>query len=336
MQASGPIPTLDSRSGQLRCRIRLVQSLLAISLLVGAGCIGPGGLFRRAPQAPVVFEGIPAGDHLLATIRANSGNVRQLESDVKVTMDGVPAGATGTLLVERPCRMRMKVGVLGMTNSGVDIGTNEEVFWIFNKSSLGGQNPALYFARHDQFRSSQLQQSVPLQPGWLIEALGLIDVDSLVDVQGPFQRNDGFLELRTTIPGPRGNMNRVLAVDPRHGWIVQQAIYDTDTRLIAWSRSSKFRYYPERQASLPGHVEMHAVGPDGQTTRIGVTLNSHNINQLYVDPALTWQMPRPADVPRIDLSAVGSAGIPPATAHSARYSTPRPWRPGQLRGFNLR
>lgn len=308
------------------------------------GCALSRSMLARAPEAPVVFQGIPESTLLLATIRANSEAVRQLESDVKITMDGMPTGISGTLLVERPNRMRLKAGILGMTNSGIDIGNNEERFWVFNKSSFGGQSPAIYYARHEDFRNSPLRQTFPIQPQWLIDALGLVDVDQLQNVQGPFRRNDGFLELRATSVSSDGTYSRLLTIDPRRGWLVQQAVYDPSNRRIAWSQSTNFRYYPEVNASLPGHVELHFDGPNQQDARLAVTLHSHNINRLYVDPGLTWQMPQPADVPGIDLSRLdaefmeGMFPVPssPTGGNTSQLDPPRPARMGQLRGFNLR
>lgn len=325
-------------------RVVLVATALCILVPGLSGCAQFRSMLVRTPEAPVVFQGLPESAQLLASIRANSEAVRQLESDVKITMDGMPTGISGTLLVERPNRLRLKAGILGMTSSGIDIGNNEERFWVFNKSSFGGQTPAIYYARHEDFRNSPLQQSFPVQPQWLIDALGLMDVDQLQNVQGPFRRSDGFLELRATSISSDGTYNRLLTIDPRRGWIVQQAIYDPSNRLIAWSRSTNFRYYAEAQASLPGHVDLHFVGPAQQDSRMAVVLHSHNINKLYVDPAVTWQMPQPADVPGIDLTTLdantmnqilpGQAG--PTDGNTSQVEPPRPGRMSLLRGFDLR
>ncbi len=320
---------------------RVILVILITCSTAMTGCAHFRLFGQRGPEAPVVFQGVPAADRFLATVRAANSSVEQLECDVKVTMDGLPTGASGTLLVERPRRLRLKVGVLGLTDSGVDIGSNDERFWIFNKSSLGGQTPAIYYATHADYEASALHQTLNLQPQWLIDALGLIDFDQWTDVEGPFQRNDGFLELRVTTPGATGDVHRLLTIDPRRGWIVQQAVYGPGNQLVAWSRSTRFRFYPEHNASLPGNVELNVVGPDRQTTRISVALHSHTINRLYVDPEFTWGMPQPADVPHVDLTRIDPASmtppttVAPATDDSAMYA-PRPHRQARLRGFNLR
>lgn len=313
--------------------------LLIAAMLAGLapGCASMRSMFRPAPQAPVVFEGTPASTQLLETIRANAVSVRQLESDIRITMDGMPAGIRGSLLVEQPSRLRLKAGVLGMTDTGIDIGTNEERFWIFNKSSYGGQTPAIYYARHGEFRNSQVQRMIPLQPQWLIEAIGLIDPGKLSDIQGPFVRNDGFLEMRGTTETPSGTFHRLLAIDPRRGWLVQQAIYDQAGQLVAWSKSSDFRYFPEVRASLPGHVELNLAGNGNQSTKLSISLQTHTINKLFVDPAVTWNMPTPADVPAVDLSTLDPAGLERIMSGdlSSAAARPMPAQMAQLRGFEL-
>lgn len=332
-----------SLTGSMRSMIRpcgkqMSLILIAAGLICGlSGCASMKSMFRPAPQAPVVFEDTPESTRLLDTLRANAGAVRQLESDVRITMDGLPTGIRGTLLVEQPSRLRLKAGVLGMTDTGIDIGTNEERFWIFNKSSYGGQTPAIYYARHGDFRNSQVQRMIPLQPQWLIEAIGLIDTGTLSNIQGPFVRNDGFLEMRGTTETPSGTFHRLLAIDPRRGWLVQQAIYDQSGQLVAWSKSSDFRYFPEVRASLPGHVELNLAGNGNQSTMLSISLLTHTINKLYVDPAVTWSMPAPADVPAVDLSTLNPEELDKVLSGDVSSSAARPMPPrmAQLRGFDL-
>ena len=69
----------------------------------------------------------------------------------------------------------------------------------------------------------------------------------------------------------------------------------TDSSPGAHSRD--FRYYPEAQVSLPGHIEMKVVDERQQSTTISLSLQTHILNRLYVDPDVTWRMPTPARRP---------------------------------------
>ncbi len=293
-------------------------------------------------MAPVVFQSAPTIEEVVANIRRNTNAVNQLRSNVKVTMDGIPTSVNGTLLVERPDRLRLKVGVLGATI--LDIGSNSERFWIFNKSSFGGQQPAVYYANHQEYEGSELMQTFNLRPQWIIDAMGLLEFGANEQVQGPFQR-DGLLELHTSVPSANGVMNRVIKVDGKTGVVLQQAIYDQQHRLLGWATSSKHRHFPEQNAVLPGHIELNIVDPAGQTVKMAVNVQSHSLNSLYVDPQVTWAMPQPKDVPAFDLTRIDSnslqglfssnqpiQGGAPAPDDQRR----RPFQLGRLRGFDLR
>ena len=310
--------------------------------LVFSGCQSPRWFQpKAAPPIPPAFQATPTSDQIVATIQRNTEGVRQLNCNVKVLMDGMPASASGTLLMERPNRLRMKVGVLGMTDSGIDIGSNEERFWIFNKSSFGGSRPAVYYANHQEYANSPLHQTVQLRPQWLFDAMGLVAFDPAERVEGPFQKN-GNLELYTTLPTPAGETHRVLTIDPQTGLVLQQALYDSQNRRLGWVRARKHRYFPEHNVSLPQHIELNTIGPNGQPMKLSLQIQSHTINALYVDPQITWSMPRPADVPVVDLTRVDPAVFqqsmnPPRDVNyqAAEDSRPQPARLGKLRGFDL-
>ena len=320
-------------------RRQSMVGMMAILLLTG--CQSPRWFQPKSAPIPPTFHSAPTADQIVEAIQRNTAGVRQLNSNVKVVMDGMPASATGTLLLERPNRLRLKVGVLGMTDSGIDIGSNEERFWIFNKSSFGGSRPAVYFADHQEYANSPMHQTIQLRPQWILDAMGLVEFDPAERVDGPFQKHEN-LELYTTISTPSGEMHRVLTIDPQTGLVLQQALYDAENRLLGWARSSKHRYFPEQNVSLPQHIQLNMVGPNGQQTKLSVQIQSHTINALYVDPQVTWAMPRPADVPvvdltRIDPSAFQQSVTPPGGVgyEAMEGSRPKPFRLGRLKGFDL-
>jgi hypothetical protein len=318
-----------------------VAWLLILMLCPGlVGCQSSRWFQPAMAPIPQAFQGVPTSAQLVSAIQRNTSAVQQLNCNVRVVMDGMPTSASGTLLLERPDRLRLKVGVLGMTDSGIDIGSNAERFWIFNKSSFGGAQPTIFYANHAEFANSPLQRSFQLRPQWLFDALGLIDFDPAEQVEGPFQKN-GNLELYTTLVTPAGPTHRILTIDPESGLVLQQALYDSQNRLLGWARASKHRYFEEHQVSLPQHIELTTMAPDGQDTRLSVQIQSHTINSLYVDPQVTWTMPRPADVPVVDLTRVDPAVLqqtfaPPAgTVRTPADPRKQPVRLGKLRGFDL-
>ena len=113
-------------------------SVIALGM---SGCASLNSFLRPAPKAPVIFETTPASAGLVAAIEANASAVQQMESDIRLSMEGMPAAIRGKLLFASPDNLRLKAGVLGMTDSGIDIGSNRERFWIYNKSCAGGAVP---------------------------------------------------------------------------------------------------------------------------------------------------------------------------------------------------
>ncbi len=324
-------PPTRSKNGQ-RCLATLV---VACWMALGGGC-AIQSLYQRPAALPEALPSTPDGQQLLEQVNRNAAAVKQLQSNVRVAMDGLPS-VKGTLVLERPKRLRLRVGFLGMTENGIDVGSNDDVFWIWNKSSIGGQTPAIYYAKHRDYANSRLQQSVQLQPQWIIDSLGLIELDPAAIAHGPQLRADGRYEIRTEIFSPRGLMHRITVVDPRYGWVVQQSVYDANQRLVAWANSTKYRYYPEHQASLPQHIALHVYDPSGEEMTLTVQVLSHRLNEWWLDDSI-WEMPQPPDVPRIDLTQVAVQPATPTAMPMDRTGDrrPTPWQRPQLRGFELR
>lgn len=201
--------------------------------------------------------------------------------------------------------------------------------------------PTVFYAEHQAFANSPLQQAIQLRPSWLFDALGLLEFDPAEQIEGPFQKNDN-LELYTSLVTSAGTTHRVLTIDPKTGLVLQQAMYDSQNRRLGWVRASKHQFFPEHNVSLPQSIELYTNGPNGKPTRLSVQIQSHTLNSLYVDPQITWSMPQPADVPIVDLTQVDPAVFqqsmsPPQgpVSRQVQDDRPRPFRLGKLQGFDL-
>jgi hypothetical protein len=279
-----------------------------IALLGGCRAVNP---FQSAPpSAPVVFQAAPGQRQLIEAINANSAEVRQLSCDVQIRMEGVPP-LSGTLIVEKPKKLRLKAGLIGMTEMGVDMGSNDEAFWIWTKSSAGGQAPTFYYASHREFAQSPMRQSLPFEPQWIIDALGFLTLPEDGSVKGPFQRGDGRYELRIESLDSSPLSTRILVVDSKTGLVQQQAFYNAQHQLVAYANAIQHQYFEAFHASLPRRIEVVALGPDQRPTSLTVDLAGHEINQLYGDPERQWTMPQPADAQWVHLAqAVGGTQAP--------------------------
>ena len=302
---------------KLRVKWQLVAIACAL-FVTQTGC-QMFGKFRGQSTAPtpVAFAEIPTKDQILAHIAKQTERAKQIQSDVRVSVDGMPT-LRGTMAVEKPNRMRMNAGLLGVTDLGIDVGSNENVFWFWAKVATPGEEPGIYFAKHDEYRNSSLQQTIPIEPAWLIEALGLLKFEPNDRIEGPYTRpEDGRFELRTYRNVGNQPTLRKTVIDPKYGWIVQQSIYDADGRLLAYATSSKHEHYPEHNISLPGRIEINANNPDGSQFKLTVDASRYRINSIYGDPEQLWTMPNPGDVPVIDLVKGPSQSYEPRTSQSS-------------------
>ena len=290
-------------------------------------------LFRNfgKPRNPIpaVFNGVPTQQQLLQRLAAQTASVKQVDASVSVALEGAPK-LKGTIQIERPMRLRLKAGVLGVDQMGVDVGSNDELFWIWTRVPIPGQPPTLMYAAHEQFKRSSgaVRQAIPLEPSWLINALGLVEFSANDYHQGPTLTPQGRLKLITVSNAPSGRQYRITLIDATRGLIEQQSIYDENRNLIAYTNSTGYKFYPEHKISLPNKLEMHLYTADGQEQKLTVTTAGFNINSLFGDPQRMWTMPQPANVRTIDLSQVGAQSTPPATSQRQpqppTLATPQP------------
>lgn len=256
---------------------------------------------KKNDAPPVVFERVPTQAELLQHIAANSQKFRQLSSDLRISLDGTPQ-LRGTMQLELPKRLRIKAGVMGVSQFGVDVGSNEQDFWVWTKVNLPRQKPAIFFASHEGYKqvASTARNAIPLEPVWLLEGLGLIEFESTDVHRGPELTPEGFLRLYSMRQTPSGRNIRVTLIHPQQGTIQQQALYDSQNQLIAYTDSKDYRSFPERGISLPEKIEMYLF-QSGQQTKMVIETSDYQFDSLYGDPNQMWGMPQPEGIQSVNL-----------------------------------
>jgi hypothetical protein len=209
------IPSLPSPLSSLPslCRhgwlLLLCTGLLALS---GASC--PQTLQRYINPLPRVLPPSPTLEQVIEVVNRNSSQIHSFSTNhASVSGSGFPSlGAD--VAFERPRRFRLRAGT-GLTGTEIDLGSNDEVFWFWMRRN---QPPAIYYCRHDQFATSQARLSTPFEPGWLIEALGIMEFDPALPHQGPHPLPDDRLRIDTIRNTPEGPLTKVTIVDGSQGW----------------------------------------------------------------------------------------------------------------------
>ena len=258
-----------------------------------------------APAAPVVRQPSSAQVQLIKTLNARARAVKQLNAPVTVKIPGAPK-IKGSLQVEFPKRMRLKAGVLGVSEMGVDAGSNEQQFWVWSKMALPGSPAALYFANHDQYQNSQARSQIPLEPEQIINALGLVELDTNGRHYGPFPEGKKHVRLYTIENVNGARQTRMLLINASTAAVEQTSVYDQSNQLVAYANALKFKNYKQHNISLPQKIEIHVVQPGQSDFVMKVDLGSFSVNSLFGDPNQMWAMPDARNVKRVDLGTLGN------------------------------
>jgi hypothetical protein len=251
------------------------------------------------PAAPQVLQPGATREQIVAAVNQNSSRVQSLSvANASITipnMLGLPL-LSGNIAAERPGRFRLKAGTIA--GPELDLGSNDELFWLWVRRN---QPPAVYYCKHSQFANSNIRQMLPVEPSWLLAALGMVDIDpsSVFDGPLPSPRGNGSVELRSWLPSAGGTLQRVLLIDATRAWVLEQHIYDqAGTTLLASARAESHRYYPVEQVSLPEQVSIELPTAN---FKLAINLGQMQINQLQGDRTQLWSLPTVDGHPQYDL-----------------------------------
>jgi hypothetical protein len=262
------------------------------------------------PPPPVVFEQTPSLEQVAEVINRTS-TVQQLSSNsatVEVlTMPNLPK-LRATLNLQREQRFRLRANLPIVLGAGLDMGSNEEMFWF---EVPEGMSKTLYYARHDQYRQQLRRAILPVDPSWIMDALGLVQIDPATVVAGPIMRDDGKLEIRNTISMPDGTYQRVCFINPPGGYITDQYLYAPGGNLIAQSQASNHAYYEQQQCVLPHRVEIHLAPAVGPPLSMRIDVGSYSVNQLLSGDPQLFMMPTSASQ-AVDLTTLSDPTLQPA------------------------
>jgi hypothetical protein len=274
---------------------RPARALAAVVTLVAAsGASCPSLVNCYAPPVVRVLPTAPTLADVMNAVNGNSAKVTSLyTTDASIYVPGAPA-LRANLALERPRKFRLRADT-ALTGAEVDLGSNDELFWFWIRRS---EPPALYFCRHDQFAASAARRIVPVEPEWLIEALGVTTLDPALRHEGPFPVGQGRLRIVTHLPGPEGGLQRVMIVDAARGWVLEQHLYDARRQPIAHATASGHTREPLSGVTLPRSVKIEWPATQFQMT---IELRNVSVNQLVGDPAQLFLLPTYPGYKAVDL-----------------------------------
>jgi len=269
-------------------------------LLATAGCRGLRTWMQPqpGPQAPAVLPEEPNLSQVLSAVNQNSQRVQSYYSpNARISASGLPA-LRADIALQRPRNFRLRAQLaVGFTGPEIDLGSNRHEFWFWVRRS---QPPAVYYAAHDQYQASAVRHLVPVDPDWLIDALGMPQFDAAAQHTGPRRLRDGRLEVRSVVHSPTGELVKITLVDPVRAWVLEQHMYSADGKRIASAMADQFRYDPAHAVSLPGHIEVQLPTAN---LNLQIDAGDFRINQPPGDPAQMFSRPSYDGYPEVNLAA---------------------------------
>ena len=275
----------------------------------GATCIPKRGIHEFQP--PALFQTPPDINQLAEAINRTRA-VQQLQSNaVTVRIPTVPT-LSARIVWERPRRFRMTGGLSRMTGTDFDLGSNDEMFWMATRH---GPSPSLYYARHDQFESQIDRQILPVSPEWLIEAMGIVDLDPNTIIGTPHPQADGLIEIESSIASSIGQYRRTIHVDPKYGLVKKILLRDPSGRLLGSSILSNHQYYQMIQTSLPHTAQIQLIPSGGPPMSLEVEIGFYTVNDNQGQDAERFTAPQlagytPIDLVKLNNGQPGAVGAP--------------------------
>jgi hypothetical protein len=289
-------------------------------LLVAAAMLGLSGascpqLVQQFQPRPRVLSASPTLEEVIQVVNRNNSQIQSLSTtQATLSVPGTPT-LRANLMFQRPRRLRLRADLLTLPE--LDLGSNEELFWFWVKRN---PPPAIYWCRHDQFAYSRARQMIPLEPDWLIEAMGISEFDPALPYQGPFPLPGDRLEIRTIRETPQGPTTKVTVVDASQGWILEQRLHDSEGRLLASAQTSFHRRDPLTGLVVPTLVVINC--PPAQFSA-RIDLGNVQINRLSGDPMQLWTIPNYPGYPLVDLCDPRIPFPPPVAAGPAAPAYPQ-------------
>lgn len=296
------------------CTLFYLVVITGLFCVSGASC--PQNRQLINDNAPVVLSPNTTLEELIRVVNTNSSRVQKIQSTgatLTVSQPGVPS-VEANYAFERPYRFRLRAETR-LTGPELDLGSNDEIYWMWVKQN---QEKAVYWGRHDQFYQSAARGVLAVPPQWLIEALGVVEMDPTGEHEGPYATRPGHLEVRSRIPTPAGHLTKITVIESTRGWIVEQHVYDATNQHLASAFASGFQYDERSGVSLPRQVEIRL-----PPANMAFTLKTerHLVNQIVGDDSQLWSIPKMDGYPYVDLA--NPAGMPAAS--SQELASPNPY-----------
>jgi hypothetical protein len=305
---------MDGRRHNLSPTLVTFAALVLLTTAGGAQCLPQRQQFTSI-AGPRVLSESPQQADIIQAVNANSALIRSLyTTDATMSVPGAPS-LRANLALEREKKLRLRAET-ALTGAEVDMGSNDELFWFWVRRN---PPPTLYYCRHDKFATSSARQIVPVDPQWLLDAVGLATFDPYHQHSPPTRTPNNNWEIRTTFNGPTGQMSKSTVVDASRGFILEQHLFDARGTLMASALASKHWRDPASGAIVPQQVKIN--WPATQFS-LEFDVKSWQVNNIPADPTALFTLPSFPGWAVVDLGT--QTPQPGQTSMLPSISTPQP------------
>ena len=238
----------------------------------------------------------------ITVVNHNVGKVLSFStSNATLSGDGF-FNLKGEIIFRRPGLFRLR-GSHAVSGAELDIGRNSEVSWLWVQKA---DPKVTYYCPNADYAACQYIQSLPIDPSWMIEALGLGEIDPNVAYDGPTAVDDKHLELRrreTTAAGVE--RTKVYVINRYYGLPAAIRVYDKYQSIVADARVRSWRTDPQTGITIPQSVEIRCPKEnEGQGVTFHIHLGTPSLNTLSSSDASPWSMPQYPGYPAKNLATM--------------------------------
>ncbi len=266
---------------------RLMIGLLL--LLPFSGCETLKTAFRgKDPTVPPLTTQAPntlSLAEITSAINRNSMAIRNMSTENgQIMASGVLIPLQTRLTFERPKRLRIQASV-AMSGQELDFGSNDMLFWIWNRRL---PEKEMYYCRHDQFPTCPVRNLVPIEPDWIVEAIGIVEFLPTDLHEGPVPTEDGHLAIISRRQTASGQFVKRTVIDAQTAWVLRQEMYSPQNELVALATSSDHRYDKNTGIHYARRVEVKFQGSEG---KVILDLGTPTFNTTMPFNSATFQLP---------------------------------------------
>jgi len=313
--ASTPSPSkFLSRKTVRTSGTRIVVLAVAV-VVVGlmSGCATGRGMMWKRHRDPMAgapcLKNIsnPPIEEVVEHLNQNTDRIHSWQAKkVKIRVDKF--SFHGMIAVEKDRRLRLLVN--SMRGSEVDLGSNDERFWVWARE----MDPGFVTCKHENMDATRHRMGIPFEPDWLMQTLGVARLPtSGVSIEvDPEHEQARLVEQIVTAHGLP--LRRVVLVDLKRGIVLEHSLYNNDAVRIALAKLSDHRLDQESGAVLAHHITLD--WPQSKMT-MSMDLGEVQINPTSISSD-RWELPEIQNTQVVHLDAgvpskpISGAGDSPA------------------------